>query len=130
MQRFARELGKPGLRISVEARGSLREYGWPGNIRELENCIERAAILCDGNVIERRDLHLDPTGRVADDLLREALDLSGTIGEASERALRVVERLKIADALSRSPSRSDAAELLGIAPRTLVAKMKEYGLEE
>ncbi len=67
---------------------------------------------------------------MADDLLREALDLSGTIGEASERALRVVERLKIADALSRSPSRSDAAELLGIAPRTLVAKMKEYGLEE
>jgi DNA-binding NtrC family response regulator len=130
VQRFARELGKPGLHISSDARAALREYGWPGNIRELENCIERATILCDGNVIERPDLHLDPVVRVADDLLREALDLSGTIGEASDRALRVIERLKIADALARSSSRSDAAELLGIAPRTLASKMKEYGLGE
>jgi DNA-binding NtrC family response regulator len=130
VQRFARELGKAGLRISSEARAALREYGWPGNIRELENCIERATILCDHNVIERPDLHLDPAERVADDLLREALDLSGTIGEASDRALRVIERLKIADALARSASRSDAAELLGIAPRTLASKMKEYGLGE
>ncbi|MEO8036437.1 MAG: sigma-54 dependent transcriptional regulator, partial [Acidobacteriota bacterium] len=47
VQRSGRELGKPGLRISTEAFEELRRYDWPGNIRELENCIERAAILCD-----------------------------------------------------------------------------------
>src|SRR5258706_4617567 len=47
LQKFARELKKPSLRIAVEARAALRAYDWPGNIRELENCIDRAAILCD-----------------------------------------------------------------------------------
>jgi DNA-binding NtrC family response regulator len=130
VQRFARELGKSGLRVSDAARAALRGYEWPGNIRELENCIERAAILCDGNVIEPRDLHLDAPSGAPDELLREAVDLSGTIGDASERVLRIVERLKIADALRRSPSRAAAADALGIAPRTLASKMKEYGLDE
>ena len=130
VQRFARELAKAGLRISDAARAALHAYDWPGNIRELENCIERAAILCDGNVIEPRDLHLDAPGGAPDDLLRETFDLSGTIGDASDRVLRIVERLKIADALRHSPSRAAAADALGIAPRTLAAKMKEYGLGE
>jgi len=130
VQRFARELGKSTLRISDDARAALRGYDWPGNIRELENCIERAAILCDRGVIQPRDLHLGTPAGAPDDLLREAFDLSGTIGEAAERALRIVERLKISDALRKSPSRAVAAESLGIAPRTLASKMKEYGLDE
>src|SRR5881227_3351637 len=55
LQKFARELKKPSLRISADAREALRAYDWPGNIRELENCIERAAILCDHATIERSD---------------------------------------------------------------------------
>ena len=58
LHRFARELPRPGLRISDDARAALRGYDWPGNIRELQNCIERAAILCDRNTIEARDLNL------------------------------------------------------------------------
>jgi DNA-binding NtrC family response regulator len=130
VQRFARELGKAGLRVSDAAREALRAYDWPGNIRELENCMERAAILCDGNVIEPRDLHLEAPVGTPDDVLREAFDLSGTIGDASDRVLRIVERVKIADALRRSPTRAAAADALGIAPRTLASKMKEYGLDE
>ncbi len=127
LQKFSRELKKPALRIATDARAALHAYDWPGNIRELENCIERAAILCDRDTIERRDLHL---GAASTDALRDALDLSGTLTEAAERAAMVVERLKIADALSRSATRAQAAEALGISLRTLSAKMKEHGIEE
>jgi DNA-binding NtrC family response regulator len=126
LHRFARELPRPGLRISDEARAALRAYDWPGNIRELQNCIERAAILCDSSTIEARDLGL---GEPAEDALREAVDLSGTLAEATERAARLIERIKIADALQAAGSRERAAELLGISARTLAAKMKELGLE-
>ncbi len=126
LHRFARELPRPGLRISGEARAALRAYDWPGNIRELQNCIERAAILCDASTIEPRDLSL---GEPAEDALREAVDLSGTLAEATERAARLIERIKIADALQAAGSRERAAELLGISARTLAAKMKELGLE-
>jgi DNA-binding NtrC family response regulator len=127
LQKFARELKKPSLRIAAEARVALRAYDWPGNIRELENCIERAAILCDDATIEPRDLHI---GDASTDTLRDALDLSGTLAEAGERAMQVVERLKIADALTRAETRAEAAEMLGISIRTLAAKMKEHGIGE
>src|SRR5206468_2739650 len=58
LQKFARELNKRELSISDEARSRLRQYQWPGNICELENCIERAAILCNESRIEAADLHL------------------------------------------------------------------------
>jgi DNA-binding NtrC family response regulator len=125
VQKFARELKKPKLRMSDAARASLRGYAWPGNIRELENAIERAAILCDGDTIEPRDLSLTPTEPTL-----ETLDLSGTLSEATDRAAKVVEAMKLRDALQRTTSRQEAAELLGIAPRTLAAKLKEHGIEE
>jgi len=127
LQKFARELKKPSLRIAADAAEALRAYDWPGNIRELENCIERAAILCDGGVIERRDLHIEAPST---DALRDALDLSGTLEEASARTARLVERMKIAEALEQTNSRADAAEKLGISVRTLATKMKEHGIEE
>src|ERR1043165_249209 len=127
LQRLGRELKKPGLRISDAARAALRAYDWPGNIRELENTIERAAILCDRNVIEPRDLAIVIAPR--DEAVREALDLSGSLDEATSRAARTVERLKIEDALRRAASRAEAAEMLGISLRTLTSKMREHGLE-
>jgi DNA-binding NtrC family response regulator len=126
LQRLGRELKKSALSISDEARARLREYGWPGNIRELENCLERAAILCNDSRIEASDLNLTAT---ADNRIGDVIDLSGTLADATERATRSVEKAKIAEALGRTSSRNDAADLLGISPRTLASKMKELGLE-
>jgi DNA-binding NtrC family response regulator len=117
--KLARELKKPQLRISAAARERLRAHDWPGNIRELENALERAAILCDAATIEPRDLTIASTSP-------ETLDLSGTLDEAGSR----LERFKIAEALRTSLSRAAAADILGISPRTLAAKMKEHGLDE
>ena len=102
-------------------------YDWPGNIRELENCIERAAILCNNSRIEAADLQLG--AETASSRLGDVLDLSGTLADATERAMKSVEKAKIVEALTRTASRNEAAELLGIAPRTLTAKMKDFGLE-
>jgi DNA-binding NtrC family response regulator len=129
VQRFARELNKPGLKITDEARAALRDYHWPGNIRELQNCIERAAILCERSTITPAELNLNGRDRASDDLVREAMDLSGSMSDAVDRVTRLTERLKITDALDRTGDRSAAAELLGINPRTLAAKMKEHGIE-
>jgi DNA-binding NtrC family response regulator len=120
LQRFARELPRPGLRISDAARAQLERYDWPGNIRELQNAIERAAILCDGGVIEPRDL------RLMDDPAAEMLDVSGSLADA----IRAVERYKIVEVLRTHPSRNAAAEALGITPRTLASKAKELRIDE
>jgi transcriptional regulator with PAS, ATPase and Fis domain len=129
LQRFARELARPGLRVTEEARAVLRQYDWPGNIRELQNAIERAAILCDRNTIEPRDLNIAVPAAAGEELLRNALDLSGTLAEATERTARAVERIKIQDALRRTESRTEAADLLGITTRTLSQKLKELEIE-
>ncbi|MGZ8711429.1 MAG: sigma-54-dependent transcriptional regulator, partial [Thermoanaerobaculia bacterium] len=126
LQRFARELHRPGLQISDGARAALRAYDWPGNIRELQNAIERAAILCDRNTIEPRDLNLNAA---ADEAARDALDLSGTLEEASARAARLAERIKITDVLRGTASRNDAAEALGVSVRALNAKIRELEIE-
>jgi two-component system nitrogen regulation response regulator NtrX len=128
LQRFARELGRPGLRVTDEARVLLRGHDWPGNIRELQNYIERAAILCDRNTIEVHDVGL-PSGSGSGEALREALDLTGTLEEATGRATRIIERMKIQDALQRAPNRNAAAELLGITTRALSMKLKELEIE-
>jgi DNA-binding NtrC family response regulator len=126
--RLAGDLGKPALRISDAARASLRRYDWPGNIRELENCLERAAILCDGDIIEPKDVinvQTVPGGNSID----SAVDLSGTLMEATDRAVKVIEKYKIEEALREARSVAAAAERLGIAPRTLTGKMRELGIE-
>ena len=128
VQRFARELAKPQLRVTPEAREALRSYDWPGNIRELENCIERAAILCDRSAITPADLHISASASPSS--LGDAIDLTGTMSVALDRATRAVEHIKITEALRRFPSRADAAESLGISVRTLQARMKELSIDD
>jgi two-component system, NtrC family, response regulator AtoC len=119
--------GRLSLRItgaSPAAMKVLMDYPWPGNIRELENVVERAMVLSDGHRIEVE--HLPPTVRqpgaaVADD---DDLDLS------IKRRGEVLERSLIKRALEQTGgNRTRAARLLDLSHRALLYKIKEYGLE-
>ena len=107
---------------------ALRAHTWPGNVRELENAIERACILSDSSTLEPRDLGLQPAGK-SDPEAFNALDLSGTLSETAERAVRFVERRKIAAALaSHDGNKTRAAETLGVSYKTLLTKIRDYDL--
>jgi Nif-specific regulatory protein len=63
VDQFARRYRKAPLRLADAARPALAAYAWPGNVRELENTIERAVVLCEGPVLEVKDLGLEPRRR-------------------------------------------------------------------
>jgi DNA-binding NtrC family response regulator len=135
IERFCRDLNKKPLALAPSAVQDLASYPWPGNIRELQNCIERAVILTEGDTIHARHLNLSfrpstpaPAGE-GDESPWAKVDLSGTLAEASRRALSEVERRKIEQALKEaggSPGR--AAEMLQVGLKVLLAKVKEYSI--
>jgi DNA-binding NtrC family response regulator len=129
---FAAQLGKE-LRgreatLSDEAIGVLCAHSWPGNVRELENAIERACILSDTMVLGANDLGL-PTGSADDSELLRSFDLRGTLSDAAQRALRVVERQKIQETLAANEgNKIKTAEDLAVSYKTLLTKIKDYDL--
>ena len=127
---FAAQLGKE-LRgreavLSDASIAVLCAHSWPGNVRELENAIERACILADAKTLEPKDLGLG-SSPVQPQL--SGLDTSGTLSEAAERTIRLVEQQKITVTLSaHDGNKTRAAEALGVSYKTLLTKIKEYGL--
>jgi len=106
---------------------ALRAHRWPGNVRELENAIERACILADGASLEPRDLGFG--AEEARSPKSFGFDTSGTLGEAADRAVTLIERQKIADALTENDgNKTRAAETLGVSYKTLLTKIKDYSL--
>jgi two-component system NtrC family response regulator len=124
LKRFAAENGKNVTGITSEARDLLLKYDYPGNVRELENIIERAVVISRNAVISIGDLPFDEeridteyTGKKGEGLLR------GSIEE--------MERRLILEAMEKSGDhQTKAAEILGISERMLRYKLKKYGLKE
>jgi DNA-binding NtrC family response regulator len=113
--------------LSHDSVSALRAHRWPGNVRELENSIERACILADSAILEPLDLGFGPDE--AQDPRSFGFDTSGTLGQAAERAVALVERRKIADALAENDgNKTRAAETLGVSYKTLLTKVKDYSL--
>ncbi|MSN26353.1 MAG: response regulator [Geobacter sp.] len=113
------------LRIEPDAMRCLMSYGWPGNIRELENAIERAAILCDGGNITSSNL---PSSVMAgaDSHPQSIRDENLSIKKAEE----AMERDLIGKALAKTGgNRTQAAKILEISHRSLLYKLKEFGIE-
>ncbi len=124
LSHFASQCGRNVKGFSQEAVDSLLRYSWPGNLRELCNCIERAAILCHGETV------------VAEDLPGEVRTLSpGGDGEPhvppqneTLLSLEQLEELHIRRVLTAANSLAHAAHVLGIDQATLYRKRKKLGL--
>jgi Nif-specific regulatory protein len=121
LEKYTKEHNKNIKRISTPAIDMLMSYHWPGNVRELENAIERAVLICDGNVIHGH--HLPPTLQTA--------EASGTMVRVSlGEAMASYERDLIQDVLkSTRGNRSKAARLLNTTERILNYKVKKYGID-
>jgi PAS domain S-box-containing protein len=131
VERFNRLQGKAVTGVSREAMAVLLAHDYPGNVRELENVIERAFILCEEGDIERRHL--------PEDLLPRAASPDGEAESTAERgaadggdlasAVRAAERRAILDALERNAgNREAAARDLGLHKSTLFRKVRALGL--
>ena len=131
VERVCRDMGKRPMPITPEAMADLVAYAWPGNIRELQNAIERAVILSDGDSLLPRHLSLLSVSRTASapDPWDE-IDLSGSLADATRRTVGEVEKRKLIHALrDAGDDRGRAADLLNLNFKTLSAKLREYGLD-
>jgi DNA-binding NtrC family response regulator len=126
LRRFVGELKKRVDGVSNEALKLLMRYNWPGNIRELENAIERGVLLTEGPQLSAADLRLGE------------LSTTQASGESSPVvkipptgiALEEIERQSIVEALKMSNwVQKDAAELLSISPRVMNYKIKTLGID-
>jgi two-component system, NtrC family, response regulator PilR len=124
--RLGRQVSNRSLRMTDAASRALREYHYPGNVRELENVLERAATLCANGVIDVGDLQLRP--KVAANEV--AMATSVAPGEPLGDALEDIERDAIVRALEQTRyNKTKAAQLLGMTFRSLRYRIKKLGIE-
>lgn len=125
LERFAGRNRKSIRGFSPQAVDSLLRYAWPGNVRELENAVERAVILCNGDLITRRELPAAITEAASPE---EAS--SAAVGALAGLPLDELERRAIGETLRcTGDNKSEAARQLGITRATLHNKLRKYGLE-
>jgi two-component system, NtrC family, response regulator PilR len=124
IDKISKEVGKHVRGITPQALAVLEQYHWPGNIRELENVIERAIVLGGGEMIGVEELPLRPAPPAGDaprDIPSTGLDLEATLAE--------IEHGYIRRALERSGGvQSRAAELLGLTFRQFRYKLQKHGV--
>ncbi len=121
IRKYSEREGKNIKEISAEAMNTLLKYSFPGNIRELENIVERAVVFCDGKAITSSDLPVFIKEMSEDELVEE--------GQPLKDRVKALEVREIKRALRESGSvKSKAARALGITERMLSYKMKIYNI--
>ncbi len=130
---MAERLGKTELEINKEAMRLLVSLPWEGNVRELENTIERAGILCDDNIITENDVQPESPGRDNKQQWGPDFELAQLIPEDAELndVLYAIEDKMLHEALAATEYvQARAAEKLGITKSLLQYKMKKYGIKK
>ena len=117
LKRFALENHKPLEGFTERARAKILAYRWPGNVRALENAIERAVVLCEGAVIDADDLPFEAAPET-----QGPLRIPGATMAEIER-YAILRTLEVVDG-----STTKAAELLDVSVRTIQYRLHEYGL--
>jgi formate hydrogenlyase transcriptional activator len=118
LQQAKRKFAKPLLRISKKSFDQLKQYTWPGNIRELQNLIERAVILADGNILEPGALITHPLTTP-----------NGHLKSLQEMEVQYIKRaLELTSGVISGPK--GAANLLDIHSNTLRSKMQKFGMSK
>jgi two-component system response regulator AtoC len=118
LNRLAARMGRPPCVLTPPAMDRLLSYSFPGNVRELENILERALIYAEGNEIGLGDIDLHWTGTG-----------EGRSPDGGGMSLEDIERRAVTEALARwEGNRTKAAEELGVSRKTILNKIKFYGL--
>jgi DNA-binding NtrC family response regulator len=120
IKEFAQENGKAVEGIDSRARAMLYNYSWPGNIRELRNCIESAVVMTKSSIITADDLPPSVTQDSDTDYIK--ISLGSTMSQAEEEIIRSTLN-------AQKGNKSKTAEILGIGRKTLHRKIAEYGIE-
>ncbi len=129
LNKYSREVRKGPLTISAEAMDILAKSPWKGNIRELENVIERSVIYADAGVIRARDLGISETDIIS--ALSEHVPMDGPLQEIAAAATRIAESRRIRQVLKQTGgNKTKAAEILQVSYKTLLTKIKDYQLED
>src|SRR3989475_2337297 len=124
---YSREVKKEVLALSSEAVEVMKHHPWTGNVRELQNCIERAVILCDGREILPEHIGLRVLARSA----AEDVPAVGRLQEASSAASRGVEAQMIEKVLRETGgNKTKAAAIPPVSYQKLVSQIQDYGLEQ
>jgi DNA-binding NtrC family response regulator len=140
LAQYAQRCNRPAAQIDDDAMTHLKGYDWPGNIRQLENVMERAVVICDGPCIMPHDLpeevaqprvpamSPEPAERSNGGLVTIDLSVKGTSAERAERDRRERERLVRALASTKG-NKAEAARLLGLPRSTFLSRLKKHGLD-
>ena len=124
LKHYSQVSGKDIKTVSMEALKLLQGYSWPGNVRQLENAIESAIAVCDGNMIKISDLPFELT----DPPTEKSSDLQDYQGSLTE-VVALFEKQIIYKALEQNEwVQAYAAEKLGISERVMSYKIKKYGI--
>jgi len=125
IEQISTKLKKEVRGVTAEAMQVLKTHPFTGNVREMQNCIERAIILCEGNWLAPQDL-----GLTAVHLQDEEVPFTGSLSDASSAAIRTVESRIIKKILAEcNGNKSRAAETLQVSYKTLLTKIKDYNID-
>ena len=131
LERLATGVGLPVPHLTAAAVKALSEHSFPGNVRELENILERALALLSDDTIDVADLHLASASAAAPQDEGVAAETHGAGQSRLQEHLDEVEKQAILDALQKTRfNRTAAAKLLGVTFRSLRYRMERLGLNE